>query len=109
MAAVWVEGICFSSAPSGIIAPGKAQPFLYTQCQPILARSLIPCQDTPAVKLSYRARVRAPAPLVALMSAVRTGAEFAGLFNRPSWVSEAGRQPNFRGLVLGCIDTDFYK
>ena len=32
----------------------------------------------------------------------------AGLFNRPRG-SEAGRQPNFGGLVLGCIDADFCK
>ena len=31
--------------------------------------------------------------------------ETAGLFNR----REAGRQPNFGGLVLGCIDADFCK
>ena len=36
----------------------------------------------------------------------------AALFNRPGgWGggSEAGRQPNFGGLVLGCIDADFCK
>lgn len=50
---------------------GKQQPYLFSQCQPIQARSLLPCQDTPAVKFTYRATVRHPANLTALLSAVR--------------------------------------
>ncbi len=44
-------------------------PFLYTQSQAVHARSWFPCQDTPAVRAPYRARVRVPAGLRALMSA----------------------------------------
>lgn len=47
----------------------SGRPFLYTQSQPILARSWVPCQDTPAVRVTYAARVRAPGELLALMSA----------------------------------------
>lgn len=32
-------------------------PFVFTQCQSIHARSIFPCQDTPAAKSSYSARV----------------------------------------------------
>lgn len=32
-------------------------PFVFTQCQSIHARSIFPCQDTPATKASYSARV----------------------------------------------------
>ncbi|WP_182376867.1 M1 family metallopeptidase [Nocardioides sp. WS12] len=48
-------------------ASGK--PFLFTQSQPILARTWIPCQDSPAVRVTYDATVRVPADLMALMSA----------------------------------------
>ena len=48
-------------------ASGKR--FLFTQSQPILARSWIPCQDTPAVRVTYDATVQVPPDLLALMSA----------------------------------------
>jgi leukotriene-A4 hydrolase len=49
---------------------GKQFPYVYSQCQAILARSLFPCQDTPSVKATYSAEVTAPADLTVLMSAV---------------------------------------
>lgn len=41
------------------------------QTQPIQARSVLPVQDTPAVKFTYTATIRHPAELTALLSAVR--------------------------------------
>lgn len=47
---------------------GKVHPYCYTQCEAILARTLLPCQDTPAVKCPYSISVTLPAPLVAACS-----------------------------------------
>lgn len=48
---------------------GKAHPFLFTQSQAILARSWVPCQDSPSIRFTYDAEVMAPRELIVLMSA----------------------------------------
>lgn len=48
---------------------GKKSPFLFTQSQAILARTWAPVQDSPGIRFTYRATVRVPKGLMAVMSA----------------------------------------
>ena len=48
---------------------GGRHPFLFSQCQAIHARSVVPLQDTPRVRLSYTAELTVPVALRGLMAA----------------------------------------
>ncbi|RWR81793.1 leukotriene A-4 hydrolase isoform X1 [Cinnamomum micranthum f. kanehirae] len=69
--------VSFSTSPSSSalqwLSPpqtfNKHLPFVYTQCQSIHARSVFPCQDTPAARIRYSARLNLPRQLSAVMSA----------------------------------------
>jgi hypothetical protein len=51
----------------------RKQPFLFTQGQSILTRSFIPLQDSPGVRITYEARVKAPPGITVVMSAEQLG------------------------------------
>ena len=48
---------------------GGKLPFLFTQSESILARTWVPCQDTPTVRMTYDATIRVPQGFVPVMSA----------------------------------------
>ncbi|MGZ3428258.1 MAG: M1 family metallopeptidase, partial [Polyangia bacterium] len=52
---------------------GGVHPFLFSQCQAIHARSLVPLQDTPRVRITFDAELRVPPALRVLMAAADAG------------------------------------
>ncbi len=59
---------------------GKKQPFLFSQAEAIQARSFIPLQDTPGVRVTYDATIHTPKELVAVMAAEMEPSKDKGTF-----------------------------
>jgi aminopeptidase N len=57
---------------------GKVAPYLFSQCQQIHARTMVPCQDTPIARIAYLGEVTVPEGLTAVMSAGPAGDEATG-------------------------------
>jgi aminopeptidase N len=56
------------------LTAGRKHPFLYTQSEAIRARTWVPLQDSPGVRITYNATIRVPSALQAVMSADRAPA-----------------------------------
>jgi aminopeptidase N len=69
---------------------GGRHPFLFSQCQAIHTRSLVPVPDTPRLRLTYDAEIVVPEALAAVMSA---GPEGAGPGDRPGTRTYRFRMP----------------
>lgn len=53
----------------------KKHPYVYSQCQAILARSIFPCQDTPDVKSTFSFKISSPLQVVASGVPVKDAAD----------------------------------
>ncbi|OWR40757.1 leukotriene A4 hydrolase [Danaus plexippus plexippus] len=80
---------------------GKKHPYLFSQCQPIHARSILPCQDTPAVKFTYEAEIIAPEQFTVLMSAIRLNANA----NKTSFSQPVPIPSYLLALAIGVLES----
>lgn len=64
---------------------GKKHPYLFTQCQAIHARSLVPCQDRPGVKMTYSASITVPRWATCVMSALSKGTQVTPDYKTCEW------------------------
>jgi len=78
-----------------------AHPFLFSQCQAIHARSVVPLQDTPRLRIRYRARLDVPASLRALMGAGHVSREERGERAVETWEMPQPIAPYLFALVVG--------
>ena len=81
-------------------AGGKA-PFLYSQCQAIHARSVIPLQDTPRLRITYDATLSVPAGLRSLMAASAVDGTSAGGRNVERWRMDEPIPPYLLAFAVG--------
>ncbi|WP_394147545.1 M1 family metallopeptidase [Shewanella atlantica] len=78
---------------------GKKLPFLFSQSQPINARSWIPLQDTPKARITFEAEVTVPVGMRAVMSALNDAD--AGLNGRFSFAMEKPMPTHLLAIAVG--------
>jgi len=80
---------------------GGTMAYVYTQGQAILTRSWIPLQDSPGVRTTYEAKIRAPKGMTVVMSAAERGTQGSTfVFKMPQAI------PSYL-IALACGDIAF--
>ncbi len=70
---------------------GRKHPFLFSQCQAIHARSLVPLQDTPRARITYQATLHLPRELSSRMAARSLGRQSSR--HGRSWAADSFEMP----------------
>ena len=81
----------------------RRHPFLFSQCQAIHARSLVPLQDTPRMRVTYEAEVVVPVALRALMAAAFVRREENGDTATESWAMPQPIPPYLFAFAVGAL------
>ncbi|NUP05990.1 MAG: M1 family metallopeptidase [Polyangiaceae bacterium] len=80
---------------------GGKQPYLFSQCQPIHARSIVPLQDTPSRRITFTAALKVPVALRGLMAAGFVGREEAGAAAVERWEMPQPIAPYLFAFAVG--------
>ncbi|MSP61338.1 MAG: M1 family peptidase [Myxococcales bacterium] len=80
---------------------GGEHPYLFSQCQAIHARSVVPLQDTPRIRIRYRAELTVPVRLRALMAAAFVGREERGAVAVERWEMPQPIPPYLFAFAVG--------
>ncbi len=82
---------------------GGQAPYLFSQCQAIHARSVVPLQDTPRIRIRYQAELTVPRELRAVMAAGFCGREEQGAQARERYEMPQPIPPYLLAFAVGSL------